>query len=824
MLAWLVAFSSLLLGLVPHAAVAQDFPDADPFGLHTPIMVVMDTSGSMDEAVGAGSDVTRIQAARSAVLDLVTNLGNDQPFGLLAYPGRGAQTVDGCQIGRVEVPLGPLDVGATAAAVRRLNPDGGTPTGPALEHAAELIHDTYGPEARGVIVLVSDGESNCGQTPVCEVAQQIRASGLEVQINTVGLSLEGAARHEMECVADVTGGRYTDVGSGSGTDLATGLNLSAQAALRLSVTAPSELRPVTGTGDGGSEFTVTVRSDGRVTAADVRVSLVVHESDGTRTTILVPRPVRFLGNLGLGESQTITFVVRPDDQMPLTNATWTAVATARNAAPEIKDGSVRVEYDLSPSQMGGVLAGVENVVILGDSYSSGEGAGTYQEGTRGGDGESECHRSETTYGHAIWGDKTTVIACSGAVTSDFFGSQTSGEVRVRAQLAVLRDMMLEENPPDAVLLSVGGNDANFGGIAIGCIFFPRCDARLASLGGGIKSTMTNALELGMGIQTDITTVLRSVDAAVNDPVALQLREGRSIPIVVMPYPRVIPETSSMPPSGCFFGIGHNEISYLNGYFDSINTSVSLAAFTLRNEGRPVYVAADVESAFQPDHTVCEGEGLSHAVLISTDTLNNQIAQTSRVATFKDVLANKSELLHPTPGGHTAMARALVDWSHSRAAREIDPTGTPEWDPRVLRRDVAAIDRITTYAPPSGLPQAQAGGPVRVSADGFMLNSEVLIRVESDPRTLGTAMTDDVGELSTFVRLPDDLAMGTHHVVVTGFDQDGELRRVATELRVLPQGGPWLYVLLGLGTLLALVGVAMRRWRPSRRSVTELTLS
>lgn len=824
--AWcLGALVALMAGLVAAPVVADN--ENDPFGVHTPIVVVMDTSGSMDESVGNpySPEYARIQAARSAVLDLVANLGNGQPFGLLGYPGRDAAVVDGCPIGRVEIAPGALDVGAAAAAVRRLTPDGNTPTGPALDHAARLIRDTYGQDARGVIVLVSDGESNCGEIPVCEVAKEIRASGLEVQINTVGLNLTGAAEEEMRCVADATGGRYIDAGSGSGTDLSAAIAASAQAALSLTVSAPDRLRVVSGLGGGGGgEFSVTVRSTGRVPAADVRVSLVVrNEYDGESSTVLVPRPVRFLGNLDVGASRTLTFAVRPDDRTTIGSADWTVTATAANAAPAIADGRSRLEGEVYASQLGGILAGVDSVVVLGDSYSSGEGAsGSYEEGTAGEDGESACHRSDKTYAHEIWGEDTTVIACSGAVTADFFAPQESGDVSMEPQLLALRELMLGDDPPEAVVLSIGGNDAGFGQVAGRCVYgnyfseplrpslvWPlgwRCDQGVNIGWSGARTTTTDALESAMGVETDIIDVLRSVDAAVNDAEA---QRGPAIPIIVMPYPRIVPETQpgNTAPSGCALGIGGDELAYLNTFLDALNTSVSLAAYTVRNEGRPVYIATDVVDAFQPDHTVCEGGDLSYAVTVSTDSLSR-----TSIESVLQVMETQ-ELLHPTPDGHTAMARALVSWSQGPAAQPFDTIGTPVWKPYITRNppnDLGAFIVERFY----GLDTArtQAGGSLAVHADGFLPATTVRIHIESDPRALGTAITDADGAISTVVRLPSDIPTGDHHSVVIGTDPDGNLRAVAGEVVVLPQGGPLLYLWLGLGVLLTITGAALRPWR------------
>lgn len=75
------------------------------------------------------------------------------------------------------------------------------------------------------------------------------------------------------------------------------------------------MRVVNGVTSGsGGDLTVTVRAAGRVAAADVRLSLVVRsDDDGGSSSVLVPRPVRFLGNLGVGETRSLTFAVRPSE-------------------------------------------------------------------------------------------------------------------------------------------------------------------------------------------------------------------------------------------------------------------------------------------------------------------------------------------------------------------------------------------------------------------------------------------------------------------------------------------------------------------------------
>lgn len=173
------------------------YPDA-----HPPVLVVLDTSSSMDEIAIGGS--TRIQAARDAVDKLIDGLEPDRQFALLSYPGNG-RVVDGCSVGDLDIPFGKLNPASAHSTIARLSPSGETPTGPALQTAGQLVKSWVG--GKGVIVLVSDGESTCGGDP-CTVARQLVNQGLDVQVNTVGFQITTNGTSELECIANATGGRY----------------------------------------------------------------------------------------------------------------------------------------------------------------------------------------------------------------------------------------------------------------------------------------------------------------------------------------------------------------------------------------------------------------------------------------------------------------------------------------------------------------------------------------------------------------------------------------------------------------------------------------
>lgn len=62
---------------------------------------------------------------------------------------------------------------------------------------------------RRSIILVSDGEETCGRNP-CEVAATLASRGVDVRIDVVGLGVQGSTRNQLQCIAKVGRGTYTD--------------------------------------------------------------------------------------------------------------------------------------------------------------------------------------------------------------------------------------------------------------------------------------------------------------------------------------------------------------------------------------------------------------------------------------------------------------------------------------------------------------------------------------------------------------------------------------------------------------------------------------
>lgn len=189
-----VATAALIFTTISSTAVAQTTDDTTT----TPTMIILDASGSMleDDAPGL-----RIDAAKSAIHDMVSGLPSSAELGLMVY-GNGTGSSDaelaaGCKDVTTLVPVGPVNSKKFLSIVDGIEASGYTPIGEALRTAAKGLPQE-GPRA---IVLVSDGEDTCAPPPPCEVAKELAQDGVDLTVHTVGFKVDDAARADLSCIA-----------------------------------------------------------------------------------------------------------------------------------------------------------------------------------------------------------------------------------------------------------------------------------------------------------------------------------------------------------------------------------------------------------------------------------------------------------------------------------------------------------------------------------------------------------------------------------------------------------------------------------------------
>ncbi|MFI9271127.1 VWA domain-containing protein [Kitasatospora sp. NPDC052896] len=170
--------------------------------------LILDDSGSMRTADVQGR--SRISVAQQSLDEVVDALPDQTEFGIrvlgATYPGNDKSI--GCQDTQALYPVGHTDKVQAKTAVATLRPTGWTPIGLALRDAAQDL----GPgQTTRRIVLITDGEDDCAPPDPCDVARQLAAQGIHLVIDTLGLAHDDQVRDQLLCIANATGGTYTDV-------------------------------------------------------------------------------------------------------------------------------------------------------------------------------------------------------------------------------------------------------------------------------------------------------------------------------------------------------------------------------------------------------------------------------------------------------------------------------------------------------------------------------------------------------------------------------------------------------------------------------------
>ncbi|MGN6588378.1 MAG: VWA domain-containing protein [Solirubrobacterales bacterium] len=831
--AWL-ALLLLALALVgPARALAAASVAPTP----TPIEIVLDTSGSMSESDGSPSGRIKIDGAKVALLDFLQQVEPQTPLGLRNYPGSGTQEgPDGCSAGDAQFEVRPRDPAEMAATIRTLHADGDTPTAAALEAAAEELRETGSDQ--GTIVLVSDGESNCGPDP-CETAREIAESGIDLQTITVGFRVSGAGARQLRCIAEQTEGEYLSVHDNAG--LAEAFDEISRPKLELHVSFPTLV-----TAEVGNDPSGLVRIDAEVSnvsqqqARGVMTRLRFDAVGGSPGVI---RPVVYLGNLEPGESRKVSWTFRPgvppSDQNPLP-LPFSVLAGAQNTLQDAEfRGTVRVRdaYE-DAGDAGPILASRRRIAILGDSFSAGEGADAYIAGTDTTD--NHCHRSLRTYlAPAFSLPAADIIACSGAVTGDVTAPQPGNAVTAQTdQLEALG----KKSGFDAVVMTLGGNNIGFSKIAKSCLL-GRVDCSQKIFEnvfwqvGGIPSNtfVDNHFKPLAG---DLNSAYRAINQIANAP-TLRARHG-PVPILVLGYPLPTP-LSAQSCRPMLNQLSGGEIDFLDRLLIRLNGTIQGAVDQARSEGVPAFFIPNTEMAFQPDHTLCDKEPYARTLTsfngagVDGSKLLGAVKQVvwpfslnplDRIkgilgigkAGMSQVERSLQELVHPNALGYAAETRAILRWSQSPAAAtalQLLGRTPPAPSPTVT---VTASGPDLGQLAPGSVPTLQGGSVYPLNLQGFAAGSVVTVSVHSEVRALAELAADSSGAVSAEIGLPADLEPGEHTLIVSGVGGDGQPHSVEARFRIAGTGAPtvvtallWggiaMLLLAGLGGLAVLV---MRR--------------
>jgi lysophospholipase L1-like esterase len=234
-----------------------------------------------------------------------------------------------------------------------------------------------------------------------------------------------------------------------------------------------------------------------------------------------------------------------------------------------------------------VVSGItpgKRLLALGDSYSSGEGAGDYEPGTD--TAANSCHRSRSAWPTLVAEQRRLkathpALACSGATTTDVLTGRPSGESeRMLSQIDRIA------GGADVITITLGGNDLGFRSILEHCIALD-CVHRYHRPSGDILDGRIDALA------PRLTAVYRAIQSAAPG--------GR---LVVVDYPKLFPDSDPNDPTpNC---AAANQITPAEGNY--LNSKIERADIAIVDAARQVGAdAVDVSNAFVDGELTCRGK-------------------------------------------------------------------------------------------------------------------------------------------------------------------------------------------------------------------------
>jgi lysophospholipase L1-like esterase len=277
--------------------------------------------------------------------------------------------------------------------------------------------------------------------------------------------------------------------------------------------------------------------------------------------------------------------------------------------------------------------------VLGDSYISGEGTDRYFADTNV-QGGNECRRSPSAWPVILnpphtheTGDVLGVPprvrneSCSGAVTADI--RQVANDSRPEPeQLAALAEAIRElGGPPKFVLISIGGNDAQFGDVVGACLLPGAC--------------------------TDFLDELRKQRFhLVGEEVARTFAEvrgrvGAGVPVIAVPYPEPLHVGDAC--EGVL--LSKPDIEAINNFLKALNAEIYDATVATGSEYMGTIVGALADSSAQ----LCEPHGRSG--LNFTD-FNPKAGSLWATLDPRNWIHN---FVHPNEEGHAALRAAALRW-------------------------------------------------------------------------------------------------------------------------------------------------------------------
>lgn len=407
---------------------------------------------------------------------------------------------------------------------------------------------------------------------------------------------------------------------------------------------------------------------------------------------------------------------------------------------------------------------------LGDSYISGQGAFNYRDGT---DTYNDfCHLSPLSYPFLLGKlnfNSYNSVACSGARTIDINTDSLDYEGQVRDGVhedkrdknSILANFMpgyiyqqefASAYQPEAMLLSVGGDNVGFADIVKRCV---------ANQGGGTcYDTYEDRAEL-------VKEINRTYPELVHTYTTLREKSGGGR-LYVVGYPQIAKDGGNC---GLNVHLNSSEVHFSAQLIDYLDSVVQQAA----SAAGVFYV--DTQTAFD-GHRLCEAPAGQSAMNGFTVGQDAGVTIDGRTINFIG-----AESYHPTALGYSLLADAIARATHNlhAAMPAATPYSPPVFDPStpilqavpVAGRSLNEVYYDASIASDAVKPASKE--PVMVDGSEVQLQpiSPYEVVLHSDPVTVGEGVVDADGNISGTMTVPSTTPPGYHTLHIYAKNMAGE---------------------------------------------------
>lgn len=449
-------------------------------------------------------------------------------------------------------------------------------------------------------------------------------------------------------------------------------------------------------------------------------------------------------------------------------------------------------------------------IALGDSYSSGEGAGSYETGT---DIRkvNQCHRSSKAWSTATpGGDSNASVpgipslnverhfyACSGALTGSIVGpcDPTNSHKYLRT---------CENGPPDdkpqleqasanlnqlgsngMISMTIGGNDILFGKIlevcatrtkfgSVGDYSYHNCfsdpfpsDVANRSIGQVVTDSISSLYNIG----NNHYNVMALKDTYYLIKEKTKDSNGEYTPIFILGYPNIFPLEDAFCTAGAVFN--SNERASMRSFHDALENVIQQSA---ANAG--VHFVS-VTKKFD-GHEICgkDDDWITSVFRFSQESGHpNEKGQLAYASALRDYIGGQKIPPNPAPT-QKMMQTARSDATPAPIPPSID-------DLSINPVQSLSCDNANRYAP---------GMQIHINGGGFNTDTTVKAEIRADfggyVANLGSFTTNSQGDLDANVTIPADIPLTNGaSLEVSGLGSDGAGRLLLGEIALVASPTP-----------------------------------